>query len=283
MTDRRENVKRAMVVGSGANGLAAAIMMAQAGFAVDVYEAEAVPGGACRTLPLTLPGFLHDFGSAVHPLAAGSPFFNSLPLSQYGLEWVHGDAPLAHPLDDGTAVVLERDLGVAERELGADGKAWRKLMQPFAERWPQFAEGCLGPVLRIPPHPLLMARFGLAAVLPARTLADDQFKGIRARALFAGLAAHSFLAFDEPMSSAAGLMLGIAAHAVGWPVPRGGSGAITHALIAHLHALGGALHTSRPIDAQSFRDLGGDSAVAMFDTAPRALEAIAGDRLPPRL
>src|SRR4051794_2880451 len=130
--NRRENVKSAMVVGSGPNGLAAAIKMAQAGFSVDVYEAEAVPGGACRTLPLTLPGFLHDFGSAVHPLAAGSPFFNSLPLAQYGLDWVHGDAPFAHPLDDGTAVVLERDLRLAERELGSDGKAWRRLMQPFA-------------------------------------------------------------------------------------------------------------------------------------------------------
>src|SRR4051794_12307989 len=129
IVDRSENVKRVIVIGSGPNGLAAAIKMAQAGFAVDVYEAEAVAGGACRTLPLTLPGFLHDFGSAVHPLAAGSPFFNTLPLAQYGLEWVHGDAPLAHPLDDGTAVVLERDLALAERELGQDGKPWRKLMQ----------------------------------------------------------------------------------------------------------------------------------------------------------
>ena len=274
-------MNRAIVVGSGPNGLAAAIMVAQAGFAVDVYEAEAVAGGACRTLPLTLPGFVHDFGSAVHPLAAGSPFFNTLPLAQYGLEWVHGDAPLAHPLDDGTAVVLERDLGIAERELGADGKAWRKLMQPFADHWPQFAEACLGPVLRIPPHPLLMARFGISAVQSAKMLADGHFKGVRARALFAGLAAHSFLAFDEPLSSAAGLMLGIAAHAVGWPVPRGGAGAITHALITHLQALGGTLHASRPVDAQSFRDLGGDSAIVLFDTAPRALAAIAGDRLPP--
>src|SRR4051794_5066535 len=273
-------VKRAIVIGSGPNGLAAAIVLAQAGLTVEVYEAEEVPGGACRTLPLTLPGFQHDFGSAVHPLGAGSPFFNSLPLSQYGLEWVHGDAPLAHPLDDGTAVVLERDLGVAERELGADGRAWRILLQPFVDHWPQFARGTLGPVLRIPPHPLLLARFGLAAVLPAHTLADAQFKGVRARALFAGLVAHSFLALDELMSSGAGLLLGIAAHAVGWPIPRTGSGAITHALIAHLESLGGKVHTSRPIDAQAFRDLVGDSQIVMFDTAPRNLEAIAGDRLP---
>lgn len=270
---------RAIVIGSGPNGLAAAIVLAQAGLAVEVYEAEQAPGGACRTLPLTLPGFLHDFGSAVHPLGAGSPFFNSLPLAQYGLEWVHGEAPFAHPLDDGTAVVLERDLAEAEKELGSDGKSWRKLMQPFSERWRQFAEGCLGPVLRVPPHPFLMARFGVAALQPARMLASRHFRGVRARALFAGLAAHSFLGFDEPISSAAGLMLGIAAHAVGWPVPRGGSGAITQALIAHLQALGGTLHTSRRIDAQSFRELSGDSALALFDTAPRALLAIAGDRL----
>src|SRR5215469_5736983 len=181
-----ERVKRAIVIGSGPNGLAAAIVMAQAGFGVDVYEAQDVPGGACRSLPLTLPGLLHDFGSAVHPLGAGSPFFNTLPLGQYGLEWVHGDAPFAHPLDDGTAVLSERDFAAAERELGEDGKAWRKLMEPFAERWPQFAEGCLGPVLRIPPHPVLLARFGLAAMQPAQMLAGH-LKGVRARALFAGL------------------------------------------------------------------------------------------------
>jgi len=274
-------VKRTIVIGSGPNGLAAAIVLAQAGLAVEVYEAEDVAGGACRTLPLTLPGFLHDFGSAVHPLGAGSPFFNTLPLAQYGLEWVHGEVPFAHPLDDGTAVLADRDLGLAERELGPDGKAWRNLMEPFARRWPQLAEGCLGPVLRIPPHPFLMARLGLSAVQSAQRLADAHFKGVRARALFAGLAAHAFLSFDEPLSSAAGLVLGVAAHAVGWPVPRGGAGSLTRALTAHLQALGGTLHTSRAIDAQSFREVTGDAAIALFDTAPAALAVIAGDRLSP--
>jgi len=272
-------VKRAVIIGSGPNGLAAAIVLAQAGLAVDVYEAEDVPGGACRTLPLTLPGFLHDFGSAVHPLSIGSPFFSSLPLAQYGLEWVHGEAPYAHPLDDGTAVVAERDLEAAERELGEDGRAWRRLMEPFATRWPQFAEGCLGPVLRIPPHPLLLARFGLSALQSAQTLANDQFKGVRARALWAGLAAHSFLAFNEPLSAAAGLMLGVAAHGVGWPVPRGGAGSLTRALIAHLQALGGAVHTGLRIDARSFCEIRGDTAITLFDTAPRTLAAVAGVRL----
>jgi phytoene dehydrogenase-like protein len=274
-------VRRAIVIGSGPNGLAAAIVLAQVGLGVEVYESESEPGGACRTLPLTLPGFLHDFGSAVHPLAAGSPFFNSLPLSDYGLEWVHGDAPCAHPLDDGTAVVLERDLASAETELGSDGKEWREVMHPFVEHWPQLAEGCLGPVLRIPRHPWLMARFGLAAVQPARTLADLHFSGTRARALFAGLAAHSFLSFDRPFSSSAGVLLGAAAHAVGWPIPRGGAGAIPGSLVAHLRALGGTVHTSLRIDAPALRELGGDMTLTMCDTSPRGLLALAGDRLSP--
>jgi phytoene dehydrogenase-like protein len=273
------NVERAIVIGSGPNGLAAAIVLAQAGLAVEVYEAEPEPGGACRTLPLTVPGFLHDFGSAVHPLAAGSPFFNTLPLMDYGLEWLHGDAPCAHPFDDGSAVVLERDLADAERELGSDGKEWRQVMQPLVDHWPQLAEGCLGPVLRIPRHPWLMARFGLAAVQPARTLADLHFKGSRARALFAGLAAHSFLGFDRLFSSSAGVLLGAAAHAVGWPIPRGGSSAIAGSLVACLRALGGTIHLSRRIDARSLRELGGDTTLTMCDTSPRGLLALAGDRL----
>lgn len=273
-------MKRAIVIGSGPNGLAAAIVLAQAGLAVEVFEAEPEPGGACRSLPLTLPGFLHDFGSAVHPLAAGSPFFNTVPLANHGLEWVHGEAAVAHPLDDGTAVVLERDLAAAERELGADGRVWRRLIQPFAVRWDQLAEGALGPVLRIPRHPFLMARFGLAAMQSANGLAAG-LSGVRARALFAGLAAHSILAFDRPFSSSAAVLLGAAAHAVGWPIPHGGAGAISRALIGHLQSLGGIVHTSRRIDAQSFQDLATRDALTLCDTAPRALLGLAGDRLAP--
>jgi phytoene dehydrogenase-like protein len=273
-------VKRAIVIGSGPNGLAAAIVLAQSGLAVEVFEAETEPGGACRSLPLTLPGFLHDFGSAVHPLAAGSPFFNTLPLAKHGLEWVHGVAPVAHPLDDGTAVMLDRDLAGAERELGADGRAWRRLVGLFVDRWDQLAEGALGPVLRFPRHPFLMARFGLAAMQPATTLAAG-LSGVRARALFAGLAAHSVLVFDRPFSSSAAVLLGAAAHAVGWPIPRGGSGAISRALIGHLQTLGGVVHTSRRVDAQSFRDLATSDSLTLCDTAPRALLALAGDRLDP--
>src|SRR5579871_5168302 len=163
---------KACVIGSGPNGLAAAIVLAGSGLQVDVLEAEAVPGGAARTLPLTLPGFLHDFGSAVHPLGVGSPFFSSLPLQNHGLEWIHPPAPLAHPLDDGTAVILERNLDEAQRSLGSDGKIWADLVRPFVDRWADFIPEALRPLPLIPEHPLLMARFGLLAFSSATGLTN---------------------------------------------------------------------------------------------------------------
>src|SRR5271169_6003811 len=202
--------RRAAVIGAGPNGLAAAIVLAQAGLQVDVFEAEAQPGGAARTLELTLPGFLHDFGSAVHPMAAGSPFFSSLPLRDHGLEWIHSPVPVAHPLDDGTAVVLERDLMAAKSSIGADGGAWVSLMQPFVDHWPDFACEVLRPVRLIPRHPFLMARFGMSGLLPAKAIAQ-RFQSERTRALFAGLAAHSFLALDEPLSGAVGILMAVSA------------------------------------------------------------------------
>lgn len=269
----------AHIVGSGPNGLAAAIVLAQAGLKVDVYEAEAEPGGGARTLPLTLPGFLHDFGSAVHPLAVGSPFFTSLPLAQFGLEWVYGDAELAHPLDDGTAVTIARDLATAERDLGPDGKSWRQLVAPAATHWKQFAEDVLAPPLRLPHHPLRMARFGLCALQSARSLVHSHFISERTRAVFAGLAGHSFLALDELLSGGIGLMFAASLHAVGWPVPRGGARAITHALVGYLESLGGTVHTARPIDAHSFRELAVAGALMMCDVSPPQLLALAGDQL----
>src|SRR5579859_1880628 len=179
--------RKACVVGSGPNGLAAAIVLAQAGNEVDVFEAEAIPGGAVRTMELTLPGFQHDFGSAVHPLGVGSPFFSSLPLSDYGLEWIHSPSPLAHPLDDGTAVVLERDLTQAASALGEDGETWQRMVQPFVKHWRAFAPEILRPQPSIPRHPWLMARFGLNAPLSAKTVAHH-FHNQRTQALFAGLA-----------------------------------------------------------------------------------------------
>src|SRR4051812_39185254 len=187
---------KACVIGSGPNGLAAAIVLAQSGLQVEVFEAQAIAGGGARTMELTVPGFLHDFGSAVHPLGVGSPFFSSLPLKGYGLEWIHSPVPLAHPLDDGTAVVLERNLDDARASLGVDGHAWCGLVQAFVERWWEFAPDVLRPQPSIPRHPWLMARFGMNALLSAETI-SRRFRSERTRALFAGLAAHSFLALDE--------------------------------------------------------------------------------------
>jgi phytoene dehydrogenase-like protein len=269
--------ERVHVIGSGPNGLAAAIALARAGFKAVVYEAEAQPGGAVRTMELTLPGFRHDFGSAVHPMAAGSPFFATLPLDRLGLQWIHGSAPLAHPLDDGSAVMLERDLPEAEAALGRDGRAWRKVVEPLVKHWPQFAHDALGPLTRIPKHPLLMARFGTSAFQPALRLARSLFVGERARALFAGLAAHSFLSLDEPLSSAVGLVLGAAAHAVGWPIPLGGAQAITHALVDHLRELGGEIRTGCRI--AQLNELDDSGAPVLCDVTPRQLVSIAADCL----
>lgn len=269
---------RASVIGSGPNGLAAAIVLAQAGQDVDVYEAEAQPGGAARTMPLTLPGFLHDFGSAVHPFAVGSPFFASLPLAQHGLEWIYSPAPVAHPLDDGTAVMLERDLHAAEAALGADGRAWRRMLEPLASRWADLAEDMLGPTLRIPSHPLLMARFGLHGLLSAKLFCDLHFRNPRTSALFAGLAAHSLLDLHDPFTAAVGLMFAVTAHAVGWPIPRGGAQAIPDALIAHLATLGGEVHTSQQV--ASLEQL--PEGLTLCDVAPVRLAELAGNRLSAR-
>ena len=268
--------KHANVIGAGPNGLAAAVALAQAGWAVDVYEAETQPGGGARTMELTLPGFRHDFGSAVHPMAVASPFFRSLPLEQFGLEWVHGEAALAHPLDDGTAVMLEHSLEDQARELGRDGGVWKDLVGPVVEHWWKFAEDGLGPPVRLPKHPWLMARFGLHGFLPADVLAL-RFRTARAKALFAGLAAHSFLRLDNMLSSAIGLILGATAHVGGWPVPRGGAQAITDALIGYLASLGGRVHCGRRVE--SLEQLESAGGVTVCDVGPKQLLGIAGPRL----
>ena len=267
--------RKACVIGAGPNGLAAAIVLAQAGSQVEVFEAEPTPGGAARTLELTQPGFLHDFGSAVHPWVVGSPFFSTLPLEDYGLQWVHSPAPLAHPLDDGTAVTLERDLHDAEAALGSDGKTWRKLMAPFVEGWSEFAPEVLRPVHLLPRCPLLMARLGWHALSSAKSLVR-RFGNSRTRALFAGLAAHSFLSLDESLTAAFGLLLGVAAHAVGWPLPRGGSQSISNALCAHLAKLGGRVKTAARVESLSALP---HYDVTLCDLTPRQLLRVAGDRL----
>jgi phytoene dehydrogenase-like protein len=281
----RASITHASVIGSGPNGLSAAIVLAQAGMDVDVYEAQPQIGGGARTLPLSLPGFVtgldsgfrYDFGSAIHPMAAGSPFFNSLPLVAHGLRWIDSPAALAHPLDDGTAVTLERGFADSDAALGVDAKPWRRIMQPLAEHWSELAPEILGPVPHLPRHPLLLARFGANAMLPADVFCKLHFRGPRTRALFAGLAAHSFLSLDRPLSSAIGLVLAIAAHAVGWPIPERGAQSITDALAGYLEHLGGRIHPSSSI--YSLKTL--PPGLALCDISPRQLLAIADDRLSP--
>jgi phytoene dehydrogenase-like protein len=270
--------RTACVIGSGPNGLSAAIVLAQAGFQVDVLEAQATPGGAVRTMELTLPGFRHDFGSAVYPLGAGSPFFSSLPLHQHGLEWIRSPAALAHPFDDGTAVTLELDLRDTEARVGEDGPAWRKLVQPFAEHWWSFAADVLRPISLVPKHPALMARLAIFGVPSARTAAH-RFKSERTRALFAGLAAHSFLSLDQLLSSAFGILMAASAHAVGWPIPRGGAQALTNALCAYLSTLGGQVKTDCRVDSL---DSLPHYDLVLADLTPRQVLSIAGNRLSAR-
>ncbi len=268
--------RRAVVIGSGPNGLAAAIALAQARMRVEVFEAESVPGGGARTLPLTLPGFHHDFGSAVHPMAVGSPFFQSLPLGDYGLEWIQPSAPVAHPLDDGTAVVLERDLTAAEAAFGVDGKQWRRLFGSFVDKWPQLAPEVLRPISLFPRHPFLLAKLGLLGFPSASALAHMWFRSERTKALFAGLAAHSVLALDEPLTASFGIMFAVTAHAVGWPIPKGGAQAITNALMGYLATLGGEVRTNARVS--KLAELG-EYDVALCDVSPRQLVGIAGEKL----
>ncbi len=266
---------KACVIGAGPNGLAAAIVLAQAGLQVDVLEAEPTPGGAVRTLELTLPGFRHDFGAAVYPLGAGSPFFSSLPLANHGLEWIHSPSPLAHPLDDGTAVILERDLDAARESLGTDGLAWDRLTRPFVERWTEFIPEVLQPVSLFPRHPWLMARFGKIALQSAEGLAG-RFRNERTRALIAGLAAHSFLGLDEPLTGAFAMLMAVPAHAVGWPIPRGGAQSLTDALCGILATFGSKVSTSSPVESLAALE---KYDLLLCDLTPRKLAKIGGQRL----
>ena len=266
----------AQVIGSGPNGLSAAVELARAGLKVRVHEAEPTIGGGTRSAALTLPGFLHDICSAIHPLGAASPYFRRLPLGEHGLDWIQPEIPLAHPLDDGTAVALRRSVDDTAAGLGDDGGRYRRIVAPVVADWEALLAEIQRPMLHLPRHPLLLARFGIPAMLPADFAARRLFKGARARALFAGLAAHSFLPLDAPFSTAFGLVLAISAHAVGWPVARGGSQRITDALASYLRTLGGEIVTSDRVVAFSQLE---KARAYLFDTTPRALERIAADRL----
>ena len=268
----------AVVIGAGPNGLAAAITLALAHRSVVVYEAAASIGGGVRSAELTLPGYIHDVCSAVYPLVLGSPFLRRLPLEKHGLEWIHSPAPLAHPFDDGSAVTIERSVGATARQLGADERAYSRLMQYFAGRWEELAADLLGPP-RLPRSPFLLARFGVRALRPAASFARAYFSGARARALFAGIAAHSMLPLDAWGSAAFGLILGIAAHSVGWPVPRGGAQRLADALASYARSLGVELITGRRIAALSELPR---ARVILCDLTPRQLIEIAGAELPPK-
>jgi phytoene dehydrogenase-like protein len=265
----------AVVIGSGPNGLAAAIALAQKGRSVVVYEAAATVGGGARSAELTLPGFLHDVCSAVYPLTVGSPFFRSLPLSQHGLQWIQPDAALAHPFDDGTAAILERSVEQTAAYLGADEEAYIRLVAPIVEHWAPLSVELLGPP-RIPRHPVLLARFARLGILPARRVAEKRFAGPAARALFGGLAAHSMLPLENYASAAFGLVLGVAGHALGWPVARGGAQKISDALALYLRSLGGRIVLNRPIT--TLRELPPARAI-LCDLTPRQLLTLAEERL----
>jgi phytoene dehydrogenase-like protein len=270
----------ANIIGSGPNGLAAAVTLAQAGVAVTVYERNRQIGGACSTAEVTLPGFRHDLGSSVYPLGIASPFFRSLPLERHGLRWIEPDAPFAHPLDDGTAVLQEHDLNRMADQLDAhDAKAWRRLFASTVRNWSGLLEDLTQPLLRLPTRPVAIGLFGLPALLPARTLAKLLFRGERARALFAGAAAHSVLPLSHIASSAAGIVLAAAAHTTGWPIAAGGAQAIADALASHLRSLGGTIITGVEVSGLSQLET---ADATLFDTNVDSLIRIAGNALSPR-
>jgi phytoene dehydrogenase-like protein len=266
----------AVVIGSGPNGLSAAITIAEAGHSVLVIEGHETIGGGARSAELTLPGFVHDVCSCVHPMALWSPFFRRLPLAQNGLEWVHPAAPLAHPLDEGSAVVLERSVERTAENVGGDAERYIQLMESLLAAWPKLESSAQNP-FSFPAHPFVAARFGLTVMRSASSVARHRFRGVHARALLAGLAAHATLPLERVPSGAFGLVLGIIAHAQGWPFARGGSQSISDALASRLKSLGGEIVTG--IAIASLEELPSARAI-LCDVTPRQLLTIASSRLP---
>jgi phytoene dehydrogenase-like protein len=267
----------AIVVGAGPNGLVAAVVLARNGLRVLVREASDTPGGGARTEELTLPGFAHDTCSTVHPLGIGSPILRTLPLARHGLAWVQPSAPLAHPMDDAPATLFEQDLWAMEPQLGADAIRWRALFDPFVRRCQLLFADVLGP-LKVPRHPALTAGFGLRALCSTTFLTKRVFRGERARALFGGIAGHATLSLGSSPSAAFGMILGMAGHAYGWPLARGGSAAITRALVSYLRSLGGDVHTGAPVSSLDDLPL---ARVILLDLTPRQILRLGCANLPP--
>ena len=267
----------AVVIGSGPNGLCAAITLARAGRSVLVREGNDTIGGSCRSAALTLPGFIHDVCSTVQSLAAASPVMRGMPLAEHGLELLHPAAPYAQPLDDGTAAIAYRSVEETAAGLGADGAAYRKLFGPLVADWEKLLPGLRAPPLAPPRHPIAMARFGLRALRPARAFAERWFAGEPARALFAGAAAHAIVPLEWSATAAYALVLGTSAHAVGWPVAKGGSQKLTDAMAAYFRSLGGTIETGMRVT--SLAELP-PSRTVLCDVTARQLARIAGDRLP---
>lgn len=266
----------AVIIGSGPNGLSAGIRLAQEGLNVLILEAKETIGGGTRTQELTEPGFYHDVCSAVHPTAAGSPFLKTMGLDKYGLEFIQPDLPYVHPLDHGDAAVAYRSLDKTAEQLGKDAKAYRKLYKEFTDHWDFLSEDVFG-TLRIPKHPLLMARFGWFGLFSAKLLSNSLFKTVKAKALFAGCAAHSILPLDKSFTASFGLVLGASAHSVGWPIAKGGSSAITHAMAELFRSLGGTIETGHEVT--SLNEIPSSKTV-LFDLTPKQIAKIAGDKLP---
>jgi phytoene dehydrogenase-like protein len=265
-------------VGAGPNGLAASIEFARAGKRVRLYEASDCVGGGARSASLTLPGFTHDVCSAVHPLAVSSPFFTKLPLARYGLEFIESPAAVAHPFDDGTAILLRRSVETTSLQFAGDAKRYQSLIQPFVSNWGKLSRDILGPI-RMPRHPITLARFGLHAIRSAEGLLTSKFREMRTRAFCAGLAAHSSISLDQLGTAAFGLVLATLGHSVGWPIPRRGAQAISEALSSYLRDHGGEIITGARIN--SINELPPARCV-LFDVTPRQLIQIVGEKLPSR-
>jgi phytoene dehydrogenase-like protein len=267
----------AIVVGSGPNGLAAAITLARAGRSVLIRERASQAGGGLRSEALTLPGFIHDVCSSAHPLAVASPFFRELPLDRFGLQWIYSSASFAHPLDDGEVVVQKRSIEETAAQLGVDAEAYIAVMKPLVSQWKDLFQEALGPVVHFPKHPLLLARFGLQAILPATTFLKFRFQTVKARALLGGVAAHNNLPLSYTSSAAVGLVLGAAGHAVGWPIPKGGSASLSRAMVDYFKSLGGEIETDAEVNSLSELP---ESKLIFLDVTPRQALKIVGERFP---